>query len=861
MPNTPNQGGGMFARYAGMNMSPIPAGYMESVAQEANMYSNMGSNIANMLMKDTEFKLKEKETEAARVSAEAAKVKAGADDKKADNDREKIRSDSTNALLTARGGILKETSASLNNEYQMLQARLNAHNEQKTVLTPADLDALKSRQAQILLDLQNTNKGFQDFLNKMNELGSPQAQAPEQPDLGPTYRDPAKNRTARALGAVPFNSAPSAASGAEGGEPEYPVAQITEEEAKLQFPQTTTPEPTPSATAPVEQSSKVEFTSFLNVPALLDPKSKITRNFTDKEGKQFTAPVLGKIVSRKSADGTAMSPIIELSGDTFKFDESGNLALSDAYSKLPKQEQEKILSRARMFHIMSWAMSNHPGLLSRIQPTKEEAAMAIEGYINEDNKSDLITIQRAFAWASRDRTNAPMSWEQGELDAAFVNAFQVPTNDFVELGADMHTLSGSNVIAEQAAAAEARFVASSSKVDALIKKRADLVGSTVTTNPYTDKLYKAQEAVASKLRLADGVGGDIGKDLRADVNAAMTNLEAIKAAHTAWDNENGPTSVKAKADALTREIEEQKNQLAVVQALQGVSESNAKAVDRMNEKFSTWVGINPDDKETHWGYVAKIVKNFKGFPTTVNGKPAKYSISEFRNWAIRNPANEGKVSSVQAQYSGQTPSLKSLTDSDAHGGIAKANIGMRSLAPQINQLFGLFSKLNKKYGPTRVVDSLTDPEYAGAQPLRAGLISLIRTAFIGGGNPSNFEQEILRETVPDPGAAFTITEFNLNRMRGLALIVMMNHARTMEANGLVMTQDSLDAYNANFGKILGRKLTMDDFQFFRGMTNRENEVMQNMTPEQRRTYVGGRGKATFDAIVSGANERFGNLEK
>jgi hypothetical protein len=76
-----------------------------------------------------------------------------------------------------------------------------------------------------------------------------------------------------------------------------------------------------------------------------------------------------------------------------------------------------------------------------------------------------------------------------------------------------------------------------------------------------------------------------------------------------------------------------------------------------------------------------------------------------------------------------------------------------------------------------------------------------------------------------------------------------------------MTQDSLDAYNANFGKILGRKLTMDDFQFFRGMTNRENEVMQNMTPEQRRTYVGGRGKATFDAIVSGANERFGNLEK
>ena len=54
MPNNPQQGG-FFTRYAGQNMSPVPAGYMESAAQEAAMYSNIGSTIANMYMKKQEF--------------------------------------------------------------------------------------------------------------------------------------------------------------------------------------------------------------------------------------------------------------------------------------------------------------------------------------------------------------------------------------------------------------------------------------------------------------------------------------------------------------------------------------------------------------------------------------------------------------------------------------------------------------------------------------------------------------------------------------------------------------------------------------------------------------------------------------
>ena len=872
MPNNPNQGGGgggLFSRYAGMNMSPIPPGYMESVAQEANMYSSIGGNIANMLIKDSEMKLKEKEIAAQNLASNAATKKADNEADRIGLDRYKVDQKSRTDRLAARGTVLKDVSTSLTNEMGLIQSQLSKDDQ---VTDPAkklnanDRAKLTARLSQITVDLGSTNTQFQEFLRKMTDeesAGDPMVPNPG----GKPSKDPLSGLGGSIVDFVTRitqggtvkpniregnpNSAPSATSGAEGGEGEIDDAS-TPSETELQFPQTVTPEPPAPVTAPVETPGKVEFNSFLNQTITQ------TRGLTvSKSGK--TSPSPAKFVSRTTEDGTPLSPQLQVNEDSYVFDANGRLIHGENVRNLPEDIKDVDMRNLRLMHIMSWAMSKHPDLLSRIVPTDEEKKNAAEIFLNDENVRDVVAIQRAYAYAIRDRSKAPMNWSQGQLDAAFVDQFQVPTNDFVDLGADMFSMQSPNEVKSEIARSQGRFKLISGRVDDLIKKRSDLTSKS-KTNPYTQKLYDAEAKVARLGREAEGVVGEIGDQMRRGVNTAQTELQSVQVAHTAWENENGAASVKAKADSYSREIEEQSRQLTVIKDLVSLGESEAKSIDRMSEKFSAWVGINPGDRERYWGYVASGVKNFAGFPTTVNGRPALYSAAEFRNWALRNPANEQDVSRVQGMYAGSWPKVETLTDTNVDGSVAKANIGMKNLAPQINQLFGLFTDLKKEFGINRGVESLTNPKYAGAQPLRAGLISLIRTAFIGGGNPSNFEQEILRETVPDPGAVFTVTEFNLNRMRGLALVVMMHHARVMEANGLEMTQDSLDAYNREFGKIIGKNLTMNDFKYFRGLTQNQNIAMQGMTPEQRNAYSKGRGAAVFTNILEEANKRFGDLD-
>jgi hypothetical protein len=186
---------------------------------------------------------------------------------------------------------------------------------------------------------------------------------------------------------------------------------------------------------------------------------------------------------------------------------------------------------------------------------------------------------------------------------------------------------------------------------------------------------------------------------------------------------------------------------------------------------------------------------------------------------------------------------------------------MGKLIDPLNELFGLFSELNKKGGVSRVFSSALDARYAASEGLRATLVANIRTAFIGGGNPSNFEQEILRATVPDTGTLFTFTEFNLNRLRTLAVAVMLSHYRTMTANGMEMTEDSLQAYNNRFSAIIGRKMSMEDFTYFKSMTDQGNAEWQSVPSNAKEAYGKQVGRNVFDSLNNAAIERFGNLEK
>ncbi len=873
MPNQPQQGG-MFARYAGTNMSPIPAGYMEAASQEANMYANIGNTVANMFMKKQEMGLKEKEIEATNRSATA----------KEGENKVKSAKDSADALLAgrkqdtadlvARAGILKDAQGALVGELNGVNLLINRHESGSEVLSDADLKRYKARKAQIMLDMESGNKQLADFMVRM--AGKPAAEQAPTPSYFPGMGMPPFAQPKQGAGTPrtsPNFNEPSepATGGTEGGEGRkvsgdayrmagIPVAvkavnSTTPPPAENTPPAETSPPP-PSATMQPETPVRTVFRSHLNTPVSTLPSLEVT----DTKGVKSRA--IGRFTSQKSESGVTMNPMLELNGEAFVFDSNGKLSLTKAFDKYTDRDKQDYLAQARMMHVMSWAINNHPDLLRRIDVLPEEKAAAEQFYINEGNRADYNNIVRAYAYASRDRReNVPMTWAQGELDRAFVNQFQVSTNEFTELGLDMFTAnSASNWITQQTQASRERATTFSSNIKDLLSLRPQT--SDILKNPYAEKIYKAQERVNRAVRNAEGIGGEFGQTARAEIASAQADLAGLQAASAAWENEKGVAAVKAKSEILEIQIRGGLDaELARMKDLETIRTSQDAALARMGETFQTWVGINPGDKERYFGYVASGVKNFKGYPTLIAGRPANLSAAEFRNWALRDPVNSSKVTGVSGLYAGQFPTLDTLTKPNVQDSVARSTGEMGKLIQPLKELHGLFSELNQMSGPTRVFNSAFNAKFAASEGLRATLVANIRTAFIGGGNPSNFEQEILRATVPDTGQLWTYTEFNLNRMRTLAIAVMLSHYRTMTANGMEMTEDSLEAYNREFSGILGRKMSMDDFKYFKSMTDKGNTEWQSVPTNAKADYGKQVGRNVFDQMTTAAIERFGDLEK
>lgn len=124
---------------------------------------------------------------------------------------------------------------------------------------------------------------------------------------------------------------------------------------------------------------------------------------------------------------------------------------------------------------------------------------------------------------------------------------------------------------------------------------------------------------------------------------------------------------------------------------------------------------------------------------------------------------------------------------------------------------------------------LTDNELADAETMRAAIIKDIRVALVGPGNPSNYEQEILRTIVPDPKEFFSNPQRNSLRLKALTLLVILNHAANMKYNGMDMPDKSVyDWYNKTYGEALGEVIDAKTFaNIFEDYTRSSNAYKSN----------------------------------
>jgi hypothetical protein len=242
--------------------------------------------------------------------------------------------------------------------------------------------------------------------------------------------------------------------------------------------------------------------------------------------------------------------------------------------------------------------------------------------------------------------------------------------------------------------------------------------------------------------------------------------------------------------------------------------SSARATKEFAEaaepQIARMVGASKADAGRFGGWKAPGVVDFPRL-SIVEGKTTRYlSAPEWLSY-IRRTESWEQVAPVVAslQERGRIP------DETQMKAIVKVQEEHDKLIPPLQGLASRFYEMSKLNVIERVGRQKLDSEFAAAAPLRLSVMAALRVSYTGGGNPSNFEQEMLLSAIPAPDEALSVTSFGLQRIRLIAVLSMLNHAKTMVQNNLgAISDEVIDSYNRQYSGIFGRRITLQDFNDF-----------------------------------------------
>lgn len=152
-------------------------------------------------------------------------------------------------------------------------------------------------------------------------------------------------------------------------------------------------------------------------------------------------------------------------------------------------------------------------------------------------------------------------------------------------------------------------------------------------------------------------------------------------------------------------------------------------------------------------------------------------------------------------------------------------------------------------------DRITGGQAAVAAQYRLFLLGAFRKATVGLGNPSNFEQELLLNLVPDPTSPFQITSKSLAKARMLTLMTIANHMTDMEASKFVPSERTAEEYSIKLREagIIGPKqsISIDTLRAFRGILRREANDPEGSI-RALREWAQSTGDTTLTSVVTEA---------
>lgn len=513
----------------------------------------------------------------------------------------------------------------------------------------------------------------------------------------------------------------------------------------------------------------------------LGQKFRITKNINNKQG----LPIVGRIYASKEKP------------DDFEIQINDAFYGENAKSLQPSSLATAVESKRRL-HLMKFVLDNNLERSLSVNPTEKEMTDAANLF-DVFGSANSSRLSKAYAIVDRAFSEDPNTKQDAAplllLDGAFRRTGQSLVNYY---------RNGENVKRE--------ILPTETSYDSLKAQRdkeaaSFALRSVAAPGKYVSRfearIKSAEREIKHLQNAAAGLRGDnpeikkINDRIRQLNDDRQSFITQDEHAHRTWTEEQ---------EMIAKQATDHASRIATLNAtIQNIESSSAAMslqIDYFNNAIKSWIGTSPDDDTRFNGWIAEGVANWllrsPGMP--VGGKVIPMLPNDYLDWV--------KTNSKYDDFKRRTAGMR-LPDSSKIEEIIQLTSDQDKLVAPLQELYQTFEELKGESGPN-LLDKFFNPKYAAQENNVFHIMAARRKFVTGGGNPSNYEQEMLLSGISNPGKVFSLADLSKERLRTIAYLTILDHARTMQKSGFRITKSALDHYNRRYSSVLGHEITAAD---------------------------------------------------
>jgi hypothetical protein len=521
----------------------------------------------------------------------------------------------------------------------------------------------------------------------------------------------------------------------------------------------------------------------------LGHKFRVTSNLNNKAG----IPISGRIVNNKETP------------DLF------NIEINDANygenaAKLTEPELNFHAQNKRKLHLMKFILDKNLDRNISVDPTAEEQDEAIQMF-DTYGSGNASRITKAYTLVSRAFSEKPKSKEDISslllLNTAFERTGQ-SLNSYVTSG---ETVNRNDPLPGPT---EGERIKAQRNKDMLTFSTKTPSPASKYVSKYESRIAEIDRRIGHLVKQRAGLRGDNPEVKK--INSEIDNLNSDRTSFVSQEDQNFRVW-KDEQEAIAKQQTDFTSRIASYNAtISNIDEADKTELifqDFFNKHIEGWVGIHENDDTKFNGWISQGVAEFykiaPTFPTATDKRGGVRNSTmlpgDFVNWVQKNGKYRYFKNKVAAMPNPKPEALNEIIQltSDAD-----------KLISPLQELFFKFDQLQKGWTMDNTIKKFFSEEYAAEENNVFHIMAARRKFVTGGGNPSNYEQEMLLSGIPNPGKVFSFAGLNKERIRTIAYLTMLDHARTMQRANFKITASALKHYNMRYSKILGYQITAAD---------------------------------------------------